>query len=376
MFPIGKECLMNKKLLKNIICPSCKNDFELVQSINEHEAKLQFGGNLSDQEIITGILKCKCGNIFPVIEGVPRLLEGGIFRFPEFIKKFSGQINTICGTEITGNSLLSNDIEEDDYENIRKSFSQEWGIFDYNEDKTWGWSIEERKKIFLDDINLQPQELVGKRLLDAGCGNGSLTAALSDFGLEMVGLDLNDGLGIAYLNRAKFGKKAIECVQFIQGNIIKPPFKEETYDIVYSSGVIHHTPSSKGAFESLSHMVKKNGRLYVWVYGKRAFPIRLFFAIGHNFKRFISLKSLMKVCVFSAPLYKILADIMNKFNFIQFRPRTVREITLDLFDSFAPRYNHWHTAGEVRSWFEEFGFQNIKISGCQKHGFGMFGDRI
>jgi hypothetical protein len=59
-----------------------------------------------------------------------------------------------------------------------------------------------------------------------------------------------------------------------------------------------------------------------------------------------------------------------------FRSRSTREITLDLFDAFAPPYNHWHTEDEVHSWFEEHGFQNINVSGRQKHGFGTYGDRF
>jgi hypothetical protein len=60
---------------------------------------------------------------------------------------------------------------------------------------------------------------------------------------------------------------------------------------------------------------------------------------------------------------------------MKFRKRSVREITLDLFDLFAPQYNHCHTEEEVQAWFKEEGFTNITVSGKQKHGFGVYGDR-
>jgi SAM-dependent methyltransferase len=223
-------------------------------------------------------------------------------------------------------------------------------------------------------MQLQVEDLIGKRLLDAGCGNGTLSAALTDLGLHVVGLDLNDGLGRAYRNRSKYGALANANVTYVQGNLVEPPFKAGSYDLVYSSGVIHHTPSSKNSFASLAPMVRRGGRLYVWVYRKRAWPVRLFFAAGRSLKRIVSLRTLMTICGAIAPAYKVGADLLHGLKVAPFRKRTSREITLDLFDAFAPQFNHWHTEAEMRSWFEEYGFQNINVSGVQKHGIGMYGD--
>lgn len=295
--------------------------------------------------------------------------------FPSFLQAYSAQIRASFGEKSVHDFQAPTARAADEYGNIRESFSKEWSMFDYNRDKTWGWTLDERKQVFLKDIQLDAGALGGMRLLDAGCGNGTLSAALTDFGLTVVGLDLNDGLGLAYLNRSRYGQAAAERVQYVQGNLIAPPFRDATYDLVYSSGVIHHTPSSKDSFTSLSRMVRPGGRLYVWIYGKRAFPVRIFFATGRSLKRFISLHSLMKVCKAIAPLYKVIASALNALRLVPFRARTTREITLDLFDAFAPRYNHWHTEDEVASWFRSAGFTNITLSGVQKHGFGMHGDK-
>ena len=76
------------------------------------------------------------------------------------------------------------------------------------------------------------------------------------------------------------------------------------------------------------------------------------------------------------PHLQVAAESLDRFGLMKFRLRTTREITLDLFDAFAPRYNFWHTQAEVRSWFVQRGFGNIHVSGMQKHGFGMYGDKI
>jgi SAM-dependent methyltransferase/uncharacterized protein YbaR (Trm112 family) len=364
---------MNQDLKELLVCPFCHHKPELTR-FGADDHSMAPGQNLGmPKEVLTGILKCQCGQLFPIIAGVPRFLENGLKLFPEFVAEHKEQLADYC--ELAGLDMVRVENGQNDYDNIRKSFSQEWGVFDYDNDKTWGWTLQERKVVFLGDVQLKPEELREKKMLDAGCGNGTLTAALSGFGMEIVGLDLNDGLGRAYSNRNKYAQDAPKLVQYVQGNLVSPPLREETFDLIYSSGVIHHTPSSKRTFDSLVKLTKKGGRLYVWVYGKRPWPVRVFFFCGRGLKQWMTLRSLMKVCRLLAPVYKLVAELLNITGTMKFRRRTTREITLDLFDAFAPRYNHWHTEAEVRSWFEEHGFKNIHVSGIQKHGFGMYGDK-
>jgi SAM-dependent methyltransferase/uncharacterized protein YbaR (Trm112 family) len=360
---------MNEILIESLVCPSCRTKLDLV-SLDTHAAE-----RASEREVIAGVLRCSCGKAYPIIDGVPRLLEAGLEAFPEFVTKHRQPLTTVLGSQVVKSSKAVNN-GHDDYENIRRSFSQEWGIFDYDSDKTWGWTLEERKRVFLADVNLEPQELSGRRMLDAGCGNGTLTAALSAFGVEIVGLDLNDGLGRAYGNRGKYAREAGKNVQYVQGNLVTPPLKPGAFDLIYSSGVIHHTPSSKNTFASLVPLVKKGGRMYVWVYGRRGFLVRAFFTFGRGLRACVSLKTLMRVCSFLAPPYKLSASVLNALGIMQFRNRTTREVTLDLFDAFAPKFNHFHSEPEVRAWFVEHGFTNINLSGVQKHGFGMYGDKL
>jgi len=365
---------MKQRLLEILACPSCKGGLQLFIIENGDTDDGHVVLNRSGQEVISGVMQCKCGIIYPIIEGVPRFLEGGIINFPSFIERHRERLNKLLGYK--DQLIRSVDVQNfDDYANIRDSFSKEWGLFDYAADKTWGWTLDERIKVFLGDVNMNPEEVADKQLLDAGCGNGTLTAALSDLGLQVVGIDLNDGLGRAYYNRTKFSTKAKENVQYIQGNLLKSPLKTEVFDLVYSSGVIHHTPSSKSAFDNLVNLTRRGGRLYIWVYGKRALPVRIFFKFGRYLKNIISLRSLVNLCRMLSPFYKVAAETLNFFHIVRFRKRTTKEITLDLFDAFAPRFNHWHTETEVRLWFEEHGYTNINVSGRQKHGFGMYGDR-
>jgi len=111
------------------------------------------------------------------------------------------------------------------------------------------------------------------------------TAAVSTFGLNAVGIDLNDGLGKANLNKSKYTNGNAVNVEYVQGNLFHPPFKERSFDLIYSSGVIHHTAESKATFQKLVPLVKEGGRLYVWVYSRRTAMVRAFFDAGRELKR-------------------------------------------------------------------------------------------
>jgi 2-polyprenyl-3-methyl-5-hydroxy-6-metoxy-1,4-benzoquinol methylase len=354
---------VNYRLFKHLMCPACRRALHLEGGYDEATDQKTLG-TYKGGEIVSGQLSCDCGRAYPVIDGVPR-----------FVDQASNAGKNSAASDYSSNHGTNG--AGDDYDNIRKSFSQEWGLFNYDSDKTWGWNLDERKKIFLGDVGFQPSQLEGKTLLDGGCGNGTLSAALTSFGLEVVGLDLNDGLGRAYANRSKYiPQDLVDRVQYVQGNLVDPPLRPGSFDLVYSSGVIHHTPNSKLAFSRLQQMTVSGGRLYVWVYAKRSWPVRVFFAVGRNLKRWISLKAVLKVCQILAPIHKLAAIVLSRLGLMQFRARTTREITLDLFDLFAPRYNHVHTETEVRGWFQEHGFDNIELAGVQKHGFGMHGDKV
>jgi ubiquinone/menaquinone biosynthesis C-methylase UbiE/uncharacterized protein YbaR (Trm112 family) len=373
--PIAEEDRVMTASLRFLCCPSCREGLELVAFSTNGKVR---GGseNPSDpDDVDTGLLKCQCGLAYPIIDGVPRLLENGLESFTEFLGRYEKEIRAKLPVENIPSGQPAVD-KQDDYDYIRQSFSREWELFDYASDKTWGWTLEERKSIFLQDLGLAGRQLKGKVLLDAGCGNGTLTAAVSSFGAEIVGIDLNDRLGIANRNKERYATQRSGNVHFVQGNLFNPPLKDGSFDVIYCSGVIHHTPDSKETFNKLVPLVKEGGRLYVWVYGKRPLPVVLFTGLGRRIREVVSPGSLLTICRVLAPFYKLGTQTLDLLGIMKFRKRTVREITLDLFDAFAPRYNHRHKEEEVQGWFQEKEFANIQVSGRQKHGFGVYGDKM
>src|SRR5437870_4245813 len=277
---------MNETLLRVLCCPACHGELELVIFRENAEGVNGTGAPSSIYGPAVGLLKCACGTAYPIMDGVPRLLDGGLGAFPEFLICYEKEVRTEGCLNLTPQHAPSRQ-RKDDFEAIRKSFSKEWGIFDYAGDNTWGWTLEDRKRVFLGDVALTEDQLLGKLLLDAGCGNGTLTAMLSTLGMEVVGLDLHDRLGLANRQKALYAGERRENVHFVQGNLFNPPLKRGSFDLIYCSGVIHHMPNTKESFKKLIPLVKKGGRLYVWVYGNRGLVFRMLMESGRFLRRFM-----------------------------------------------------------------------------------------
>ena len=57
-------------------------------------------------------------------------------------------------------------------------------------------------------------------------------------------------------------------VDVVQADLFKLPFRPETFDLVYSVGVLHHTPDAKGAFKAIQPLVKPGGIFSIFVHGQ------------------------------------------------------------------------------------------------------------
>jgi SAM-dependent methyltransferase len=100
----------------------------------------------------------------------------------------------------------------------------------------------------------------GKQLLDFGCSTGNTTEAFLDF--DYTGVDL-DPTCIRY---AKKRWKNYPNVRFVCKDILKKPFKAQSFDFVLFAGTGHHIPDSQIASitSGLIHTLKKDGEL--WFY--------------------------------------------------------------------------------------------------------------
>jgi 2-polyprenyl-3-methyl-5-hydroxy-6-metoxy-1,4-benzoquinol methylase/uncharacterized protein YbaR (Trm112 family) len=291
----------------------------------------------SDLQLLGDRLACANGHDYPITDGVPRLL-------PEQL----GATGT-----------------------VHESFTAEWDAFDYD-DRTWGSTVEERQQEFLRHVDLTPEQLEGKRVLDAGCGNGALSRAIAQFGCDVVACDISDQPLRAHRH---FGDE----VSYLQADLTRPPFKPGTFDVIFCAGVLHHTPDTRQTFEQVMPLLAPGGTIFVWLY--HHVPGRVL-AIKSALRRGLSrLPAPVKASVVRTV---ILPQAMARQHLRARRGQlwqgerdrmTWRERYVVLLDSYTPRYRWEHTQDELAGWYAEHGLTDIHTTENGDWGFGVVARR-
>ena len=219
-----------------------------------------------------------------------------------------------------------------------------------------------RKEEFLYSLAIEPEGLRNSLILDAGCGNGRLTASLAGFGAEIVGMDLSVGIDRAHAGKARYAGENAHFVHFVQGNIMEPPLAPGSFDIIHSSGVLHHTPSTERAFASFLTLARPGGRVYVQLYRRREAWVGIPNAVLRRVTSRLPTRLLYRLCLAAVPLHTALvmlvARLRGENSPIESASRGER--ALSLFDNFSPRYQYRYTPQEVRQMFEATGLLNVQ----------------
>ena len=126
---------------------------------------------------------------------------------------------------------------------------------------------------FKDGTDLKVYLSNKKRILDAGCGNGRVTALLrnysDDLATQVVGIDL------VAADIARVNLKNAKNVQFESKDLMDDLNDLGNFDFIYCQEVLHHTHDPRRSFKNLVQLLDNNGEIAIYVYKQKA-PIREF----------------------------------------------------------------------------------------------------
>lgn len=106
-------------------------------------------------------------------------------------------------------------------------------------------------------------EFRGKRLLEVGCGMGTDLLQFARGGALCTGVDLTPrSIEISRHRFALYGMPG----DFLITDGERLPFPEESFDVVYSNGVLHHTPDTAGGIREIHRVLKSGGIAKVMLY--------------------------------------------------------------------------------------------------------------
>jgi demethylmenaquinone methyltransferase / 2-methoxy-6-polyprenyl-1,4-benzoquinol methylase len=96
----------------------------------------------------------------------------------------------------------------------------------------------------------------GMKILDIAAGTGSSSKPLVDKGADVIALDFSEGMLAA-------GRKRHKNIKFQQGDALKLPFDENTFDVTTISFGLRNTSDTTAALKEALRVTKKSGRIVV-----------------------------------------------------------------------------------------------------------------
>ena len=185
----------------------------------------------------------------------------------------------------------------------------------------------------------------GARLLEIGCGMGTDLLQFARGGARCVGIDLTPrSVEITRHRFALYGAPG----NFTIADGEQLPFASDTFDVVYSNGVLHHTPDTAGSIREVHRVLRPGGTAKVMLYHRHSlnywFEIILRRGVlGGEFLRGRSSEEIMsRVIEFSdhnaRPLVKVYSRKEARVLFRQFSEveTDVEQLTRDELRFLAP----------------------------------------
>ncbi len=106
-----------------------------------------------------------------------------------------------------------------------------------------------------------------KLTLEVGCGMGYNAQRLAEYGAELIVLDLAPAA--IYLTRERFSLRNL-AAKFVVADVENLPFKAASFEVVYSSGVIHHSPDTEKAAGEIIRVLSEKSAATVMIYHRNS----------------------------------------------------------------------------------------------------------
>jgi SAM-dependent methyltransferase len=175
------------------------------------------------------------------------------------------------------------------------------------------------------------------RIVDIGCGTGQMCLYLARADRTVIGADLARASLLAGADAARrFG---LDRVQFVETDLRRPGLSAGRFDVIYASGVLHHTPDPRAAFSRLVPLARRGGTIVLGLYNAFArVPLRL--------RRLVARVSGLRVIPFDPVL--------------RARHHEPARRQAWLRDQYLHPEEHRHTLAEVQSWFADNGVEYLR----------------
>lgn len=269
-------------------------------------------------------------------------------------------------------SFISNQSKENiDWDTV-ESFGEEWTKFSQ-------FSEEEIRSVGGEYFDIIPEDFLNKNcnVLDVGCGSGRWSKYLAKSVGSIEAIDPSKAVFVA--------KELLlenKNVRVSQSSVDRIPFKDNSFDFVFSLGVLHHIPDTGDAMKKCVAKLKTGGLFLVYLYYKvdiLPLHLRMLFYTSNLFRNIIYrmpyfLKKIvcdLIACLIYIPLSyfaKLLETLFPNKEWYRniplwyYRNKSFNVIRNDALDRFGTPLEQRFSKEEVRTMMESANLGNIQFS--------------
>ena len=251
-----------------------------------------------------------------------------------------------------------------------QSFGEEWSKFPY-------FSENEIEQIGSDYFDVVTKTMVNHDsvALDVGCGSGRWIKYVARRVKYVEGIDPST----AVFSASKF-LSGLTNVRVTQASVERIPFADDSFDFVYSLGVLHHVPQTFSAIQRCHEKIKPGGWFLLYLYynlDNRSIVYKMIFRVSNLMRYLIS--------HFSGPIKRLVCDgitvlvylplatlsfILSKFSegladklpLAYYRKTSFRIMRNDALDRFGTPLEKRFSRFEIERMLTESGFTSIQFS--------------
>jgi SAM-dependent methyltransferase/uncharacterized protein YbaR (Trm112 family) len=336
-----------------LCCPTCRQRLKLIR----------------DDPTGDGILSHRegtCGEEYPVIDGVPRLLTGG--ERNRVARTHATWFSKNAMRRALGQSWSKRTIASDD---VITDFDFEWSHFAEV-------GTRDQSQMFEQYFDLVEPRAFGKDLvvLDAGCGAGRWALEVAKRGPRVIAVDLGLSVDVARKNTRDSSRVGV-----IQADLHNLPITEASVDWAYSLGVLHHVQDPPTALRRIVQAIRPGGGLLLYLYyalDNRGRVFKTLFAVIDGVRRLTSSSPRPVAVTFATvvaivvywPLARLAAllsrigalGLANALPLSYYRERGLRTMLNDSLDRFGTRIERRYTRRQVIELMEAAGTQDVIVS--------------
>lgn len=352
---------MKRYALQTLVCPFTRSELSLISfeetpiHLSEQDIqrchRLMIDPAAAASAVKEGVLYSdESRKWYPITNYTPIMLDFPTDMHREFKQRYSAKTDVLTKYEMANGTPREGELF------VQQTFTREWDLLNHD-NVSFGYTPEQRDEFVKLEFDWPPGVLEQNplKILEVGAGSGFETASLERVTKGAVfGFDLN----LALVRKGHL----LSSNAFINNSIASAfnlPLRPHSFQVVYSNGVLHHTYSTKAAFNAIDQFRAEDGVIYIWVYAYEDYNTgrlsALLYVAEWTFRP--------RIARLSAFWQNLVVRLLTQHYHYKYRRQgqlgrekwTLKDSEHQVRDRWTPLYAHRHSFKEVITWFQDKG---------------------